>query len=725
MMKKILIVVAVIFAIIGSGLFWVDSKIDKQKISKLIIEKIENTLVGTKAEIFEIKYNLGFSLNFEVSKLSIFDAKSKKLVIGVNQASIDLNILAILFGSGKIDININSPILNLIKESNADLNIQRYIKNANSNLKQDVASTDKEKKGTKVEVPNFIEKSSLNFKLTNLEVNYTEKKTSTFVVDRILIKDLGFSKNTAYEFISSIDYKIDDFNNLKAKVYLLGEISLKDIVSRKSFALNTYLYIKDISSTLLKSKVDDIETKINFRLDEKSNIAAQISSKSKDLVELEISVNSQKEDLNISIKQLELKLAKIIQLIGIKELNAYKATFTTVGDVKSNLSFSEIEPRLKSELTSPVTFNIMNKVGKVNTISLDIQDDLFSLVSTGNIVDGDYKISTETRLNLLDLPRSIDSLNKITTKISFINGVIPKEWIQFDSDPNDTSKEKSIDSNSSQSSNLNIKLPITETYLNVSSLKLDKSVLNAKGKIRTLKNKILSDDLVLDLDESKTAASFAVEMNKKSNMTFNLATKKLNLLSFKALLPENLDQLTGILDIKTSGNLILSEQIDYNIKGFVNAQNGSLKGFNLRDIVISLVGDLSKYLPNKDIKVSEEYEMLNLEFEAKPSNIFIKDLRIVGKNKSIDLDLKGNIAPKPNKSELIGELLIKDIVSDVKKISSKEKLPILLKGEGYFLKPSTSYTTSKLIKGKANSEINKVKSKLKDKAKDFFKGLNL
>lgn len=725
MIKKILIVLAVILALFGAALYWVDSKIDKNEVSSLIVQKIESTLVGTKAEISDLNYNLGFSLNFEIAKLSIKDKKSKKLIIGINQASVDMNVLAILFGSGKIDININSPLLNISKDSNGELSLKKYIKvTQNKESKQKPIKNQKNQE-TKIEVPSFIEKSSLNFKLTNLEVNYTEIKTSTFKVDKILIKDLGFDKTTAYEFVSSIDYKIDEINDINFKVLLFGELSLKDIISNKSFRLNSYLYVKDLRSSLLKSKLDDVETKIDFKLDENSNITALVSSKSKELIDLNISARSNKDNLFIDIKKLDLKLAKIIELVDIEGVNVNKSMISTIGTVESNFSFSKLNPDLHMKLSGPITLNKMNKSHKISSLSLDLVMDTLSVKASANIMEGDFTISSETKVDLLKSPNSVESLNKISSRVIFNNGVIPKEWLKANLNIKDGPATKEVQSKPSVNTNTSMKLPLTETQVVVNNLKMGTSTLSSKGKIKTFSNKVQSDGFAIDLDESKTSATFSVSLNEIVETKFNLTSQKLNLLSFKALLPENLEQLTGIIDIKTSGKVSLSDKMDYSISGIVNAKDGSLKGLNLRDIINSFVGKLSKYLPKKDLKLSEEYEMLNLNFLAKPTNILINNLKVIGKNKSLDLELKGNIGAESKKSELVGKLRIKDLVSDVEKFSSDGKLPLLLKGEGYLVRPSISYTTTKLVKNKANNEIQKVKSKLKDKAKDFFKGLSL
>ena len=97
MIKKIAVVGMIIAFALGACLYWIDSKIDKNEIITLITKNIESNMVGTKATIANIEYKLGFNLSFDILKLAITDSKTSLALLEVNEASVDMNILSILF----------------------------------------------------------------------------------------------------------------------------------------------------------------------------------------------------------------------------------------------------------------------------------------------------------------------------------------------------------------------------------------------------------------------------------------------------------------------------------------------------------------------------------------------------------------------------------------------------------------------------------------------------
>lgn len=718
-MKKILVFIFILFVSTFGGLIiYINQNIDDTKINELVINLIEENLVGVKASIEEIDYKLGLSVDINISNLSVKDLKTDKDIFTLKETKLEVNIFSILTGGGKIDILIDSPVINILKNKNGDLSLNKYLaKDKENNNKE---ASDSKDSNVSFEVPSFVENSKLNFKLTGLLVNYTDGKLSQFRVDKILLKNLNLKTPTAYELDSFIDYSINEKDSISFTVKLFGELALEQLISSKELNVTSYIYIQKIKTNLVKKKISDIESEVKISLNQVADLNILFITKVKDLLESNLSVVTKDKSMKITLEKISLDLKEAFSLVGIDSLKVADSKLVLSGDVETDLAFSKLVPDLSVSMSKAMSIEIEKTEFVLSKLNLLLENKQLDFNLNASIFDGNVDIKANTTLDLLKPPSSIESLSRINSKIRVKDIVIPSEYYEFKED-----SQAKVDANPKDEGTkveTSILLPSTETSIVVSNIGLGTSKLSVNSSISSGGYEISSRQTGIQLDDSKTNLSFKVNLKKGVSSKFKLTSSELDFRSFKSFVPQKYGELSGVLSLDVDG---ATNNDEYDVSGYLIAKDGSLKGLKLKEMISEFLGKLSKFLPKKEIKITENYDLLSSSFNASSDKVTLKKLNLVGKNESLNLNLKGDIQQSSKESQLIGSLSVQEYDRDVKKISGTNNIPLLLKGPGYSLKPSLSYTTKNLVKNKANNEVKKLKNSIKEKAKDLFKGFKL
>lgn len=720
--KIILLSILVTLSLAISGAFIAaDSLIKTEEIKKIIVSSIEENLVGTKTSIGSLSYSLGARVDFNIKNLRVSEKKSKKDVLKTDEINLKVSILAILMGGGEIDIKINSPYVNIFKK-NKILNWNTYLKKAKSSQ---VTTQNNNEKSKPIEVPSFIENSKVNFRISQLKIDYMDEKLSSFVFDKILLKNLSLNKMTAYEVVSKINYQLGNNETIKFNAGLVGELSLKNLISSNRFSAKSFLNITDIS--LMNYNFPSINSEINLNIEQDSTLGLNVLVKSEDLINSSLKALIKKESLNLNVSSFSLNLNELLKILNqkIENLDMNNSKLKVLGDFSFDTKKSKLENKININLSDSLIYKVEGQAIKLG-LSSNLKNQNLNLKSSITAYEGNASLEVESKIDLLNPPSSIDQLAPITINLEGENFNLPFALEKDKLVPN--SGKKSMKSSKKKFDFPS--LPIVKSYINLKNIMIAGMKTKVLSTIKAHKKNISSSNTLVYIDQSKNKSSFNINLENTISSKFKLDSKNLNVKSFKSFLPLKMKDLDMPMDLNTSGSFEMDKKLKYNVFATLSSKNGSLKGLKLKEVIKSFLGKLGKYLPKKkDTKITENYDSLYAKAKATEELIDIKSFNLVGKNKSLELNLKGKVSQVNTKSELTGDIYLRDYVEKLKKNFGTTKIPLRLKGNGFSILPEFSYTSKRLVKKASKTKVKKLKNKLKEdikkKAKDLFKGFKL
>ena len=733
MSKKIIIIIVTIFVVLGlalgGGIVYVNQNIKPKQVKEIIIKQIESKLKGVKVNIKELEYDLGFKVDFEIEGLTLSEVKTNDRIASIEEAHLNVSVLSILFGGGNIDILLDGPYAKIYKTKKGQINWSAYSKNEALQKNESKDSKTSKSSSQKIEVPSIVENSKINFRLNNLKVDYIDGEKNTFIIEKIILKDLNLKSTTAYEIKSYIDYNLSKGQKISTHINIMGELSLQNLLSDKDFKAKSFITLKDTKLTDSEYQIPDIENEVSFSLDKDSNVDASVKTSADELLRFNFKLKMRKENVAIDIADSSIYLERIFKILNLGMVNSNGANLLISGSIQTNASFSTMKPDLKLKLSKAITV----RNSKIKTMDINFMSSLvakkFDAKITSKLLGGDAQIDMSTQIDLLSPPSDANSMSPIFTQVKISNLDISESLLSSSEIQNSGSAQDESQAKVKDKENQGIDLPTSTTKLILKNLKLGSTQIAGDGTIKTRNKTIESNDLKLSIDKSVTNLDFNLKMTRVMSAKFKLKTQSLNLKSLNPLLPTILKEVTGHVNASAQGDIILDESMRYNVDSSIEASDGSIKGLNLKSIVDSLLGSLKKYIPKKKLNITENYELLKVNSTATQNQIKVKNFNLIGKNKSIDLDLSGNVSMLDKKSELTGELEVRDFTSELIKNTGVKKIPLKLEGNGFILKPQSGYTTGKLVKKAASKQVDKAKDKLKDeikkKAKDLFKGFKL
>ncbi|MEX1100186.1 MAG: hypothetical protein WEB87_07160, partial [Bacteriovoracaceae bacterium] len=282
MSKKIKVVVALLalfFIGLISIVYFISTKIDPESIKERAVEAIEENLPGSKASIKEVSYNLGVSIKLNVKELEVSRKEGGRRLFYVKDVQVDVPVLAILTNGGTIDIKVLSPELVYEELPDNSSNWQKVFPDpaqTTGHKEEKAGRNGQEKKA--IELPNFIDKSRMDLKITDLNLQYLPigKKSANIMVNKILFKNLNLKKTTAYEVVSNIHYELDEEKVVKARMQLIGEVALNNLLQSGALDTNMLLNIEDASLSWLNIKFPALKNVIKFQMLKEGNIQAEI-----------------------------------------------------------------------------------------------------------------------------------------------------------------------------------------------------------------------------------------------------------------------------------------------------------------------------------------------------------------------------------------------------------------------------------------------------------------
>lgn len=733
--KLLITCIVFIISTIGGTLFFISQKINPELIKAETIKIIESSLPGSSVSIGEVTYSLGTDVNLNIKNFDL--SHNKKSLFILKQINVDIPLLSILAGGGVIDVEGLNPELTF-NQNNGQNNWEAILP------KSTPKSVDAEKKQEKhsIQVPGFIENSKLNFKLKDFLLNASVDGNKTnIVLSKFSIKNLNFTKTTVLEVVSSVEYQLNKEQQLSTSVKLVGEIELKKIIEDQKLVSTFVISSKDsiFLNTDKNISLPNFEAKIKTE-GKLSQLNSKIELTLGEILRFSSDVILNKSDVSVD------KLDGSLNLSSLTDFAKDKANVSLpvkVSSEKGKIFFGgsllykgqRLIPNIKVETKDNllVTYDDIDLNIKLNGSLINENLQIENILG---VYQGEVKNSISTKIDINALPKSLKSMSLIQMNTDISNLILKEETLQgllySKISPKETNNDQRINEKNK------VILPKVNIDVRGKNNKIGSTNFAISSSTKVKGNIIDLEKLEIRLDKGKVLGKAKTTIedthNIKTNLSMNL--NDIHLKSFKPFLPPFIEGVDGHFfgDLVGEYNLIDNQNM-YRFKINTKAKNGYIKNLDLKTIVKQFA-EKWKFLKGKEEKlksISEGFDSLELNMLANEKNNKINKLKLVGNANSSSIDLTGNISMDNSKSKLKGDLYIKEITQDLKKSVGTDKIPVLLKGEGFVLLPSLSYTTERIAGSALKKEVKKQEKKikkeaekfLKDKAKDLFKGFKL
>lgn len=763
MNKKIKIVLGlflVLLVSIGSVFYFVSKKIDPQLIKAKTIQAIEKSLPGSKVEISEVNYSLGFKVELEIQGFNISNAMSNEVLFNVQELSVDVPILSILLNGGTVDVKVISPQLNLETYTDGTNNWSKVLPAPTpSEAKTKDSSESEDNKAQGFELPSFVEKSKVDLKVSNLKLTYAQDKAKSteVLVNKILLKDLNLKKTTAFEIMSNIDYGLDAGKNIKAKTQIIGEVALNKYIEEGVVDLNMMVGVEDVKLSWIPVELPNLKNVIRLNMSSKQDIAGDIRSEGESLFELEAKYNVANNFTRVSITNINFalqleRLSKVLSLDSSDGVLFNKSAFALKGSAGLDLKKKTFSPGLSFMLTRPLEFNTRGKQVKSSlngsfegrVLSAKVKNELLSGVATMDVV---------TKLNPMKLPEKLSAFEPVEMKLLVTNIVLEKPFIQSllyskagNSKEVDSEDQEHSETSSESAVSSKIDFPPFKLKIEGKHIFIDKQEMLLSGEIKGKNQVVTTPQLKIRYGSGSAQLDSETKLKATDNISsnFNLNLKQMDFRGFNAFLPPMLSEVRGNYEGQIKGVVNSKKTLTYNVESNLKASNGELKNLNLSSFIMPLI-DKVPFAKGKvgadKLKVTDRFDKLSLNAKATEKYIFLNQFAFYGNNNNAIIKADGKIGMEDSlPSSIKASLLIKDIENDLKKTTGQSDVPVLLEGNGFSIMPQYKYTTDKLteraakveilkqkkkIQKKVDVEKKKLEEKLKNKAKDLLKGFKL
>ncbi|MBF0311851.1 MAG: hypothetical protein HQK52_00450 [Oligoflexia bacterium] len=284
-------------------------------------------------------------------------------------------------------------------------------------------------------------------------------------------------------------------------------------------------------------------------------------------------------------------------------------------------------------------------------------------------------------------------------------------------------------------------IPPLNIDIKFANIKIGNETLSGSSKVTSKGNQIISEDTHFNYSSGRGDISFKLDLispkEKRSDWKFSLTN--LNLDALRPFLPPNIEGISGLFSGKVNGNLHLVDssygkkiqsKMSYNVDYDLSATKGAIEGLKLSEFVEQLAARIpffKEYSAAKDLKISNHFEKLLLQGNAKESLYSLQNFTFIGINKLVEIKGSGQLYPPPpapqtSTSISMLELSYTDHTDYLAPILQKHlgstTIPMLLKGPGFSLSPDYKYTIEKLILMAATNQKDKLKSKVEEKLKE-------
>lgn len=746
--------IILIMAVVGGG-FFISSKVSPDEIKNVTLENLKKTFPNSEFILENIDYSIGLSLKLNVNKFEVYSKrKTKRDVLKINDVKVSIPFWAILTGGGTIELSVDQPEIYFYQMNAKENNFTYAFKIAdgqvvptppNKDLEETKKSNENPSSGEgEMKIANFFVKSSLNVKFTNIKVNYSldKKQKGQVEVEKLLVKNLNFIESTSFELATILTSEIGQ-DKLSLNSLLIGDININEILRGKDFKSNLRLTVENFSFGDLIKDLPTINSDFKINIDSKSKkISANLNSDLSSLGFIKSVIEIDGEKIYVQGIDSQINLKEVMDHLGqkIDFLSPNNSKLSLIGAVRINKGI--ITPKLNFDLKPGIVITANKDISLENEFKGSIDGHDIEITSLTKLLKGEIESKVTTKFNVNSpvtepskfAPINISlSVNDITLKEDFIKDTLYSRGDKEGKEKEGKAKQKNKDTVSASQKKGRIqktpkpKLPRVNLKLGWRNIAIGKETFAGSGKVFIKDNIVDSDDFGFSFSKGKGNIDFLVKLleNNGNQTKFDFRLDGLNLDSLKLFLPPQVDVVTGIFSGNAKGEVsMIDEKLRHNINLKLNASNGEVKGIQIGPIIQSVADNFS-FTKGKaqgvDKSISNNFETLLLNMNAKENKYSLHTFRFVGVDKRVDISGKGDIYPPGQLGISSLNIEIMDntgkLSTELEKQTGSKVLPVLLKGPGFDLKPDYLYTTKILAKGAVKKNQAKVKEKAKEEGK--------
>lgn len=736
-MKKIKLIggiFAIVVVAMGILFYVISQKINTDELKKIIEVKIEENLPGTDVRIENLSYRLGTQATLIVSKVELkllepFAGQEK--LFSVDQLYLNIPFGAILFGGGTIDLEVEQPqfLLSLKGEKN---NWDKIIQASSTDDKKE--ETKDSQSDSKVELPKFISNSKVNLRFFDVNLKlFDNGKQSSFVIEKVLIKNFGLKSKSAFEVASKINYALSDNEVFMSKILLIGQFDTEAFFSDGKLQSSIVMDVKDIVVPNSPMKVPNIHGEVDVEMI-KDDIKAEAKMKVGDLLKVDFNVNGDKDIIKMSNLIAEVSVKKLKE--GLKDnpalvsLEANNSLMKVTGGLTFNRAKKTIVPKFIFETTEAITLK-QNGIAIVNSFKGDYTNTDFRGSLKSELLGGLILTSFNMVLDLNKMEQQPPLSNTIFVNVKGSNARLTRDKVQaiLASSASPTAAETAAEVPAEPVEFP--ELPKINLNLDLAPLFLDEESVALKGKFFTRPKEFGSQGIDLKVGNGSGSLSMSGRVTKTNLSTdLKMNMKNFNLKSINTFLPKIVSGVSGQFNGSFNGKINKGKELSYDLKYNMTAKDGELKNLNLSSFVLPYldkIPGLKGKVGEKDLNMTDRFELMEAQGSITDKFLDLSRFYFKTAGSSADIKANGKVYMTENGSSRVYAELIDKSGKLNKALNGVKTLPILLEGKGMGITPNFAYTTKKIAGVAAKSAVKKAveknKDKIEKKAKKLLKGL--
>ncbi|MCK5071837.1 MAG: hypothetical protein KAQ98_00320 [Bacteriovoracaceae bacterium] len=756
MKKKVLVILSVILFLLvvslGAGIYYASTKITPEEVHKQALMQLGKTFPKARIDLGKLDLSFGFSTSLKVNKLHIHIPKGyrKAELFSVKNMTVKIPLWAIIFGSGKIEVEIEKP--NVYYKEYASGNNWKYAmgdkKKTTKVVSKTVAKPSKSTVATKskdsaVVIPGFLSGIKFNFKLVDMQFGYRLKKDrndSVINVSMFKIKDLNFKKTTAVEIDSRMNFDKQASFDLR----IISELDLSKLIEKQNLPVNMQIRINELKLAQLPNELPEIVTDIKFELKTNDNsllgvVKTEIGGTSNSIA-ARYSVDARQ---NVKVDKINIHLAiqELMEMIGFEEkiLDAKRSVFTMNGGVA--IISNKIVPGIKFKLDPGITFN-HHGVSGTTGLQGEYIDKALNVTSVSKLLEGSINVVFKTIFDLnkkkIDIakldPFKLDiNLNNIKLTRPIIQKILYSGSSKGKKDSKDSGAKSAKQSKTSTGISKKpapIVLPPGKINLELKELFIGKERFSGDGRIGVRPDRVVTSKLGFKLgDGTINVRKHSTVFSKNGDIKnlFGIKLANINFESFSVFLPPDIEELKGNISADAGGKAVIGNdgKLTHDIKVTMTAKGGEIKGLNLKKYVETYTSKVSflKKMSKKKHDIPEGFEKFYMKGRFTEKAYTLSKIDFVSKDKWLGIkEIKaGIIYPVVGGRDSVLELNAIDLTGKLglKQKTKMDKIPVRFKGQGFALKPDIGYTVAK---GASAYMKTQGKKKIQDAVKKIFKG---
>ncbi|MEE3078826.1 MAG: hypothetical protein VX341_05780 [Bdellovibrionota bacterium] len=710
----------VLFSLFAGGVVYIaKEKLNPNELKVLLISEVQKIVPNANVKTSNVSLSLGLlrsSLNLNDFEISLNNEKNKPL-FSVKNIEIKIPFWAIIFGGGKINLNIDKPLINYMeyeKLSNVEM---AMLAKDNRGIKKDKPSEKTKRDGkdhNNLVFPGFIAASHLDVHIQNLNLNYSlrDKSSGTLKFEKLILKDLGLTTTTAFEVKSSVVLMKGHSNETSLSMLAIGETKLSDYLVDEKLKIRLAISLRNIKNPNLKREIGVLSVNTDLVLNKLNNISGSLKVllEEKDF----ISSKLQRVDNKITFSdfKLTLGLKDVADIVLGPVLLPLKLTKSHQFKVSGSLNINDkITPNLKFSLSEPIEINSNALVLSSNLNGSFVKEDL-KIVLDNDLWSGKSIVTLNTNLNLKNF--NPKDLNPVNIQLENRDIKIPSSLLVSDQELG--SKKNALEKNTNKTNKKEEelkklpRLPFPVDYSTTfENIDINGIVANGALTIKGSGDSLLLESKKLKLDDSLVSLyvkTKILDYSLKNEISATVENFDLSSTE-KFISTEEFKSITGKMSAKLNGFI---EGEKFNLKLRTKVSEGEISQIDIRKMTEGLAENVSKYtsLSKSDLIFDGKFNKFELNGEFNENSHRYRSFTFIDNKKKVKVNGSG-LVRLSGKSKL--NLKVYAYSPLLKKKMKKEigttVLPIDLLGSGYDLVPNYKKTIKKVGKRVAKAQVRK------------------